>query len=228
MHISKINNTNFKAIPLAKVKVKGVDKTYKLFEITESDKQFLKDFYANLNLKKLMPGLQDHEYNIWNNIIESVVKVANTDGRKTILETCNDIPCGLLSYSKYAKNLHVNYVATVPIEPKKRVPFAGQILFNEFFKRVLDSCANTAELLALKYSPFSPISRYLILGFKPLGGTDGLEKMRISRQAVQTTVDKQNEFISYTKEIFKGEISLDKMQKTDNYKNRPLLPFLNP
>ena len=110
----------------------------------------------------------------------------------------------------------------------KKVPFAGQILFNEFFKRVLDSSVDAVELLALKYSPFSPISKYLKLGFKQLGGTDGLETMRISRQGIQTAIQKQDEFISYTKEISKEEMPIGDIQKESSNKNHLLLSFFNP
>jgi len=226
MNVKSINNTNFKAIPIAKIKIKGIDKQYKLLEITQNDNAFLNNFYKNLDLKTLMPNLKEYEYVAWDGVIQNAVEVATRNGRKTILETFDDKPCGLLNYKEYPLKFHLNYVATVPVEPKQKVPCAGQILFNEFFRRLLDSCVDKAELNALKYSAFSPISKYLKLGFKFIGGDERVESMRISREHIVSELEQQDKFIQYSSVADSKEVFFDNTQKTGNFLSRLLLPLI--
>ncbi len=224
MNVQPVNSTNFKAIPIAKININGIKNQYKLYEITKNDIGFLNNFYKNLDLKTLMPNLKDYEYVAWDGVIQNLVEVAVKNGRKTIMETLDGKLCGLLNYKEYPLKFHVNYVATVPVEPKTKVPFAGQILFNEFFRRLLDSCIDKAELNALKYSAFSPITKYIKLGFKSIGGDNQIESMRIYRENIIETFKKQNKFIHYNNEIEKEEIFFGDNKKTGSFLNR--LPFL--
>lgn len=226
MKVQNINNTNFKAIPIANVTVKNLDKTYKLYEVTRHDKKFLNQFYEKLDLEEMMPGLKDEEYDTWSGIIKTSIDLSNKKGRKTLLETCNDVPCGLLNYIPLANKFNLNYIATFPIEKDKKVPFAGQILFNEFFKRLLDSIADKIELNALIDSPFSPISKYKKLGFKSMGGNGFVEHMKIVRNDIQDVVEKQDEFINYTK-VEGKEVLLGSTKQTDSFINRTLFRLID-
>ena len=226
MRINNINSTQFKAIPISKIKVNGIEKPYKLYEITKKDNDFLEGLYDSINLKELMPGLNENDYCVWDGIIESAIQVTNKGGRKTLLETCDDKPCGLINYSKFCDKFHVNYIATFPTEPSKKVPFAGQILFNEVFKRLLDSCIDVIELKALRSSPFSPITKYSKLGFKPLGGTDYYERMKIYRSEIESAINMQEKFFTAEQEFSKRNIILDKFCKSKGLFTRFFLSLI--
>lgn len=226
MHIQKIDNNTFSAIPVANVKVKGLQNKYKLYDITHKDREFLEDFYDSIDLKKLMPGLKEGEYLTWDGIIQSAIELSARGGRKTILEVCDNKPCGLLNYSQRGDHFHLNYIATIPIEPTKKVPFAGQVLFNEFFRRVLDSCVDKIELKAVKNAPFSPKSKYLKLGFVSTGGNDFAETMKIYRNGIVAACEKQDEFICYEPELRQQNVNLGISKKTGSLMNRLLSSFL--
>ena len=133
----------------------------------------------------------------------------------------------VINFSSFTNKFHINYVATFPVEPKTKVPFAGQILFNEVFKRVLDSCTDMVELKALRYSPFSPISKYLKLGMKPMGGTDYYEKMRLERNEILSAVNKQEQFFTVTEINDRRDIPLDKCCNKHGLFHRLFLRFSN-
>ena len=228
MHIQKIDNNNtFKAIPIANIKVKGLESKYKLYEMTHKDRPFLEDFYDSIDLQTLMPGLKDEDYKTWDGIIQSAIELSARGGRKTLLEMCDEKPCGLLNYSNLGNHFHLNYIATIPLEPNKKVPFAGQILMNEFFRRLLDSCVDKIELKALRNSPFSPISKYLKLGLKPTGGNDYTETMKMYRDGIVEACNKQDEFLCYEPILNQKNVNLGMNKKTGSLLNRLFLSFIS-
>lgn len=226
MNVNKINNTNFKAIPVADIKIKGLQNQYKLYDITRSDKDYLMKFFNKLDLEKLMPNLKEHEYDTWSGIIQSAIELAANSGRKTILETCNDKPCGFLNYFEFPSKFHLNYIATFPIKENEKTPFAGQILFNEVFRRLIDSMIDVMELNALKKAPFAPISKYSRLGFQPFDSNGFSERMKITRSGIIDTLKKQDKFISYREIVNKDNVSFENKQKTSGFFDRLLLPFI--
>ena len=191
-----ISNTNFKGIPIAEIKVKGINSCYKLYEINESDKDFLKKLYNSVDLKKLMPNLHEYDYINWDGILSEAINQACYKGRKTFIETCDNKPCGVINFSKSKFNTYyLNYIATFPTEPKKRVPCASQILLNQLFKTVINSNRQGIDLSALKYAPFSPISVYSGLGFKFRGGDNWTEDMAIGREGILDALYGQKKFL---------------------------------
>ena len=196
--INNINNINNKGIPIADFKVRGVDASYKLYSINHKDKSFLARMYKSIDLKKLMPNLKDHDYIMWDAVIDTAIKRTNSADNISLLETCNDVPCGILNYKDINNRYNLNYVATFPVKAGEKVPFAGQIIFNEFFNRFLNSDKKNIELYAIKKSYFDPVSKYLGLGFRMMGGDNNYEKMVINKERAKQTLLKQKEFIGYT------------------------------
>ena len=196
MKINPVNKTNFTATSLAKVGVKGLNSQYKLFNIHRSDKKFLRNWYAQLELDKLMPNLNVEDYIIWDGVIESAVETSSDKGRKTILETCNDKICGILTYFKDIDRYKIAFASTVPVEKNKRTPFAGQILFNTFFKLFLKDFYYTVELDAIKYTPFDSVRFYNQLGFNTFAENNYVKNMSIHRPSIIECVNEQDEFIS--------------------------------
>lgn len=197
MQISPVNNINIKGIPVANIKVKGFDASYALYNINYKDKHFLDNLYKSLNLKKLMPHMAESYCTIWNEIINNAIKLSKSISKKSILETHNNIPCGILSYTDIENKYYLNYIATFPTEIGKRVPAAGQILFFEIFNRFIKSDKTNIELSALRQAPFNPISTYLELGFDMKGGNDYNELMRINKNRAAETLLEQKKYINY-------------------------------
>jgi hypothetical protein len=207
MYTKPINAINYKGVPLADYKVKGIDACYKLYKVDNNDKEFLSKMYRTVNLKKLMPNLHEYDYINWDGIIKEAIYKTNDKDRITIIETCNDKPCGILNFTPQGKEYCLNFIATFPIKIKKRVPCGGQILFNKLFKNFINSDAESINLSALKTAPFSPISKYRELGFISTGGDDWLEDMTIYRDGIEIAIEKQDKFLS-SKQVEK-ETDLD-------------------
>ena len=202
------NNVNFKAIPVANVKVKGINSCYKLYKVNQSDKNFFEKLYYSMDLKKLMPNLQEHEYMCWSGILDNAIHHVNYSSKDSFLETCNNKPCGIINFSENkSNNYYLDYIVTFPAEIGKRVPCAGQILLNYLFKTVLKSNGEKIELSALKYTPFSPISVYSKLGFKFKGGDAYTEDMSINREGIRQAFEKQQEFLELT--LLKNQENVD-------------------
>ena len=215
MKINPINNLSLKGVPIADIKVKGIDASYRLYSINHKDEDFLKRMYESADLKKLMPNLTDYDYIVWNEVFENAIKLSKIDTNRSILETYNNKPCGIMTYAEKVNNYHLKYVTTIPAATKKRVPAAGQILFNELFQRFVNSDKKNIELSAIRYAPFSPISTYLKLGFGMNGGGDFCEDMKINKDRALKTLVKQNNFITYTKNKEGKNIDLNKELSLD-------------
>ena len=64
--------------------------------------------------------------------------------------------------------------------------------------KILKTDCNFVELLAIKYSPFSAISKYMQMGFRSIGGDNFFENMSINRE-------RMTKALSQTKELIKLE-----------------------
>ena len=197
MQINPVSNINHKGIPIADIKINGGDACYKLFSVNHKDKTFLEKMYDSVDLRKLMPKMPDYYHVVWDEVLRNAVRLTHSSGTKSVLETYNNTPCGILNYKEVNNKYHVNYVATFPTDAGKRIPCAGQILFYELFNRFINSDKQFIRLSAIKISPFDPIIKYLRLGFKMRGGDNYCEIMGINRERALETLSKQKKFIEY-------------------------------
>jgi len=211
MKISSVQQTSFCGIPISDISIIGSKAKYKLYNVSDRDAKFLSDMYDSVKLEKLMPNLSDLEYYLWDSILQSAIDVSKLPLKRAFIETYNNIPCGVMCYSTQGKNMHVNFVVTFPDKVSHRVPCAGQILFNELFRRFIISDSQKIELNASRYSPFDPVSKYLKLGFSMLGGDNYSEVMRIRKENVLNTLEKQKQFINVTPLYPTKEVDLSKI-----------------
>ena len=199
MKVSFRDNINFEGIPISDIKVLGNKSKYKLYDIDHHDTLFLNKMYESVNLEKLMPKMHESDIFIWNSLLKSAIDCSKNSYRKTFLETCDNVPCGILNYTEFDTFYHLNYVVTFPTKPENRVPYAGQILFNELFQRFLpEKDVTKIEMQALRNSPFNPISKYLKLGFWQCGGDNYSEGMKINKAKALNTLNKQSEYLTST------------------------------
>lgn len=201
MRISKTDKTNFRAVHIANANntLKGVSTNFKLYRITEQDREFLDNMYKKTNLRKLMPTITEQEFDVWNSVFNKAVNTAGRPNRTAFLIATDNKPCGIAvssvdCYNKYK----LNNICTFPIETGKRPALAGKTLFRPIFDDFLASGCKQIEVEALKFGPFSPVSKYLQLGFGMYGGSDYVELMRTNRPKVLQTLKKLNELIFYS------------------------------
>lgn len=169
--------------------------TLEFWELTKDDQPFIKELKVSVNFEKLMPKMKKEDIDIWKTIFHIAINQV-TETRKTgILETINQVPCGLMAFSEKLNGYHLDSICTWPIEPQKKVPLAGKSLFSVLFDDFLKSNSKKIELDAVSYSPFSPVTKYSQLGFKQTGGENGIIAMRILREDVLKSFDKLNKII---------------------------------
>jgi len=211
MKVETVRQINFTGIPVSRVSVKGISNKYGIYDITPADSAFLKDMYNNTDLSKLMPKMNKRYLEVWNQLLEFAVKTANYSGKKAFIGTCNNKPCGILNYSDLGSKFNLNYVVTFPDKVEHRVPYAGQILFNELFGRFIKSNAQKIDLEALIDSPFNPVMKYKKLGFGSVGGDGFYEWMRIYKSRAQDILAKQSMYISSERIINPKDVDLSKV-----------------
>ena len=198
MFIDNHTNLNFKAKPVSFVKVNNLAGEFKLYKITPEDKSFLDNLYNNIDFERLYPDLSKLQYIIWSSILRFGIENAPLSKYVTYLSAYNNKPCGLINFTPSDNGYRLNYVCTWPVEAKKRVPCAGQVLFHRFFNDMLGNNGSKAALSVLKRSPFNPSSKYMKLGFKLMGGDNWQDEMSITRSKAESTFGKLEKFIKST------------------------------
>ncbi|MCM1009325.1 MAG: hypothetical protein NC390_00415 [Fusobacterium sp.] len=210
MKISRTDNTNFRGIHIANAatRVNGVSNNFKLYKITDRDTDFLQNMYQKFNLRELMPRLSEQEVDIWTSVFRKAVDSSVRPNQTAFLIATDNKPCGLaVSSVGYYNRYKLNQICTLPVEPGKRVVLAGKTLFRPIFDAFLASGCKDMELEALKFGPFSPVTKYLQMGFGMYGGSDYVELMRINRAKAEKTLKQLDELISYSPVQSRGEVS---------------------
>ena len=210
MKVDSVKSPAFCALPVSEAAVKGFKSKYRLYEAGVKDKPFLENLCEKVNLRNLMPNLNDIEFHAWNTIFRHSVVIPD-DMYKVFVETCDNVPCGVLNYIKTRKLFHINYLVTFPDRFMHRVPCAGQVLFNELLRRFLKSDVDKIELTAIRKSPFNAVDWYRKLGFFPVCGDTMSDYMRLWRDNAVKTFNSQNEFISVNPIKSAKEIDLNKI-----------------
>ena len=190
------NNVSFKGIPIAKARV--MDKNITLYKLTEKDREFADALTDKLNLKELMSGLSELDYKVWKDITNRGLLESFRRGCTSILATIDKKPCGVLNHIEPRNKCVVNFISTWPIEKNKKPPFVCKTLLSNLFTKILKTDCNFVELLAVKYGPFSAISKYMQMGFRSVGGDNFFENMSINRE-------RMTKALSQTKELIKLE-----------------------
>ena len=215
MKVNPVSNISTKGIPIADIRVKGINNSYKLFSVNFKDRGFLDKMYGAINLEKLMPGLYEYDYIVWDEILHTAIKKSKGAYSQSILGVCNNKPYGILHYNDFGKDYQLSYVATFPAEPEKRVPCGGQVLFHELFSRFIQSDKKNIELCAVKDSPFNPVETYHQLGFTTTNEDNYNEFMSVTRNRAVQTLLKQNEYLISTPVNDKKNVDLDKTLSLD-------------
>jgi len=200
----------FTAIHIANTKnyIKNIETPIEIYELSEFDTSFLKSLRKQVNLKELMPGIDENKLNVWENIFHIAVNQV-TGRRKTVLMAVhNNQPCGLMAYTQKPLKYEVNTICTWPTEQGKKVPNAGKTLFYMLFKDFIKNNANSIDLDAVTNGPFNAVSKYMKLGFKQRGGENDIIAMRATRERIIDTFQKLNEVIKSDIQINNSEVNL--------------------
>ena len=193
--VNNIAPISFKARLISRVHV-NLDQAkvkYKIFELDDCDEEFTQKLRESVDFKKLMPSVKDnHLLNIWNTIFGGAITRNNEFyGRRAInylLVNEKNQPCGAMAVFKYLNDVYekykLQYICTWPTSADRREPLAGKALILNMFKRITENGRQTPgriELEAVNNSLFSPVAKYLQMGFSIFGGDNHTTDMRISK-----------------------------------------------
>ena len=212
MDVKPVGNIGFKGIPLSKVKIitpNGQTARYTVYKALHGDEPFLEEISLNTNVMNRVKGLTDIEYTIWDSILgEGLTQLLGSNKFTLLLADKNKCACGFLNYKQMPDKFSVEYVSTWPNKEGERGLLAGKTLFMELFNIFKQDTERKSIILeALTCAPFSPISKYMELGFRSFGGQNFQEYMRISRNGILKSLDKYKNMI-LRKEI-KNPVEVD-------------------
>ena len=180
-----MDSINFKGINVSNTTL--LNHKLSIYKLTEKDKAFVQYLNKNVDLKKLIPDISPDDYKIYDFFLKRSLYNAISEKKEGRLLFCDNKPCGVMAVSPREYTHNVDYVCTWPTEPNKKAPYGAQILFAQMFRNFLETSANIIELTATRFG--NAITKYLALGFKPCGGDNYTEIMRITRERVSKSCE---------------------------------------
>lgn len=162
----------------------------KLYKLTDSeDIKFLKELSEKTDMKDLMPDLTKDEYFRWHEMLEYAVDNSAKKGNVTYLETVNNKPCGIITFTP-GKTTVLNCICTWPVEFGKKVKMAGKNLFYQMFLDFQGLKGKRIKLEAITNGPYDTVSKYESLGFKR---TSNVHPTKIEMEANSAKIKESTE-----------------------------------
>ncbi len=193
-------NPQFKALHIANCG------DLKLYKITDrADFKFLKSLPDRIHTKDLMPNLTKDEYSRWDEMLQYAVDNSKKPKNITYVETLNDTPCGIITFTPDKNIFKLDCICTWPVEIGKKVKLAGQTLFYQLFKDFQESHGKKLKLEAITNGPYDTISKYETLSFIPT-------KTHLTKVEMETTAAKLKPIInSLNKLLNYKEVTVEKV-----------------
>ena len=189
-----MDNISFMGIPVSR----EIQRNFTIYKLTPKVGAYINTLAQNINHRKCCSGLTELQYDLWEDTTKRGLQEAFYHGRQGFLLAKDGNPCGIMNITPKPATHTLNFISTWTDENNKRIPFAGKTLFAELFKNFLNSDAYNIELTALKHTPFNAFAKYLQLGFKPYGGNNFQEMMRIKRNDAEKSLARINQYINLT------------------------------
>jgi len=176
----------------------NIETSIDIYKIQVQDFEFIENLKKSINLKALMPKMNESHLNVWNSILQQAFTKGSRKAGTTYLAAVNNKPCGIMTFKEEKNCLFLDTICTWPVEKEKRAPFAGKALMQTMFQDFMQSKHNMIDLYAIKNGPFNAVSKYLSLGFKPRGGENDIEVMRAQKPDIVKTLAALEKFIKTT------------------------------
>lgn len=193
------NQINFAGIHILNTRCLSRDNKItrlKVFELTREDMPFLQQMYRNIELEKYVTNIPPAKMEVWYTMLKETINLSGANANKSYLLAKGKRPCGIITFEPNSNKYEITRVCTWPVKKREKVPLAGKTLFKIAFEDFLKSSANIITIDAIKNGPYDTVSKYMQLGFKPMGGGNFIEVMRTTRTAVIQTLQKLNSLIT--------------------------------
>lgn len=185
-------NPQFKALHIANC---GDLKLYKITD--KADFKFLKNLPDNIHTKDLMPNLTKDEYSRWDEMLQYAVDNSQKSGNITYIETYNNKPCGIITFSPDKNIFKLDCICTWPVEIGKKVKLAGQTLFYQLFKDFQQLNGKKLKLEAITNGPYDTISKYKKLSFIPTKTHPTKVEMETTAPKLKPIINSLTELLDY-------------------------------
>lgn len=153
-------NPKFEALHIANC---GRLKLYKMTD--KNDLRYLRSLPDNIHTKDLMPNLSKEQYSRWDEMLQYAVDNSQKKENVTYIETFDDKPCGIITYTPDKNIFKLDCICTWPVEVGKKVKQAGQVLFYQLFRDFQQLHGKKLKLEAITNGPYDTVSKYKKLSF---------------------------------------------------------------
>ena len=201
---------SFCAIKIADTKnyIKNIETPISVYFITQKDNAFLDKLGKSLKMRDLMSRLSENMCNIWQEIFNLSISQAKSRDKFTLMGFCKNKPCSVMNYTKEKNSYKINTICSWPVEPDKKVPYAGKTLFSVLFRDFLQNDYMYIDLDAITNGPFNAVAKYMSLGFKQRGGENYILAMRANKENVVKSLNSLNEIIRVKPSVYFEEVDL--------------------
>ena len=200
----------FGAIKIADTKnyINNIETPISVYLITQKDSAFLDKLGKSLKMRDLMSQLSENMCNIWQEIFNIAISQAKSKDKVTLMGFFKNKPCSVMNYTKEKNSYKINTICSWPVEPDKKVPYAGKTLFSLLFRDFLQSDCKHIDIDAITNGPFSAVAKYMSLGFKQRGGENYILAMRANKESVAKSLNSLDEFITVNPSVCFKEVDL--------------------
>lgn len=203
------NKTNFKAIPLAQIKVRENINKFTIYEATREDMLLLKKMSKKLEMHKLLPSEAGEKgFDRWKEIIDEAIEQFK-NGAKLLIATHKNRPCGVLSYSKSNNIAFINEIASFPISINKKIKYTGTALMKAFFEEAKQSNFASIMLIPSTQIHKNPTGFYKRFHFKELEYSDIKTNLLFAKREDYSLASREiDEKLQYLPEINRKQTPL--------------------
>ena len=211
----KINQSHaykpsFCAIKIADTKnyINNIETPISVYFITQKDNVFLDKLGKSLKMRDLMSRLSENMCNIWQEIFKLSISQAQGKDKFTLMGFFKNKPCSVMNYTKEKNSYKINTICSWPVEPDKKVPYAGKTLFSVLFRDFLQNDFSHIDLDAITNGPFNAVGKYMSLGFKQRGGENYILAMRANKESVVKSLNSLDKIIRVKPSVCFDEVDL--------------------
>ena len=185
-------NPHFKALHIANC---GNLKIYKITD--KNDFKFLKNLPERIHTKELMRNLTKDKSSRWDEMLQYAIDNSQKSGNITYLETYNNIPCGIITFTPDKNIFKLDCICTWPVEIGKKVKLAGQTLFYQLFKDFQQLHGKKIKLEAITDGPYDTVSKYQQLSFIPTKMHPRKVEMETTAPKLKPIINSLNKLLDY-------------------------------
>lgn len=157
---------SFKARLCARIKVPNAPEM-QMYKLGNEDIPFLEKLQKSIDMKELLPEMSEvNNFSHWQKTIDNAITNAIKHPLKEkFLLIFNKKPCAIMTANPDVNATSLDYLASWPVKPNKKPPFAGKTMLRKFFEIAQKNDAQKAVVYPNHHSPVDLCKFYTETGF---------------------------------------------------------------